>query len=145
MSHSFVLNSVLACLALQWKSVHLFPKKHSGGSPSRRMKTFSVLLEQSKHKNLWSLPDNLSNPTVGSHSAWDESDLWWQKKKKKPCLHWCDWWSPFQKAEGCFILLHTKLWIWDGILGTLLFQSSKTLEDVVDLWKGGLEKERLRF
>lgn len=79
-SHSFVLNSMLVCLAWQWKSVHLFPEKPSGGSLSRWMKTFSVLLEQSEHKNFWSLPDNLSNPTIGSHSAWDESDLWWQIK-----------------------------------------------------------------
>lgn len=80
MSHSFVLNSMLVYLAWQCKLFHLFTKKHSGGFPSRRTKNFPVSLEQSKYKNFRSLPDNLCKPSFESHSAWDESVLWWQIK-----------------------------------------------------------------
>lgn len=78
-SHSFVLNSVLVGLAWQCKLIHLFTKKHSGGFPSRWTKN-PVLLEQSEYENFWSLPDNLCNPSFESHSAWDESVLWWRIK-----------------------------------------------------------------
>lgn len=139
-SHSFVLNSVLVGLAWQCKLIHLFTKKHSGGFPSRWTKN-PVLLEQSEYENFWSLPDNLCNPSFESHSAWDESVLWWRIKALSALVGLMISFS----ISRCLILLHTKLWTCDSILDTLLFESSRTVQDMAALQKGDLEKEKLRF